>query len=56
MKTSNDFSVFIDSILDRNDEFSFGGKNDVGENLADVYRHVQSSKADFDDREYMFEA
>lgn len=56
MNYSNDFSAYVDSMLDNSDEFSFGGRNDVGENLADVYRHVQASKAEFNDREYMFEA
>lgn len=56
MNTSNDFSAFVDSLLDTSDEFAFNGKNDIGENIAGVYRHVQAGKAEFDDREYMFEA
>ncbi len=56
MNSSNDFSAFVDSLLDSSDEFSFGGRNDVGENLADIYRHVQATKGDFDDRGYRFEA
>ena len=56
MNTSNDFSAFVDSMLDTSDEFNFGIKNDVGENLADIYRHVQAGKAEFDDRGYVFEA
>lgn len=56
MMISNDFSAFVDNQFDISDEFSFGGKNDVGEGLADIYRHVQLGKADFDDREYRFDA
>jgi len=56
MNTSNDFSAFADRYLDTNNEFSFTSNNDIGENIASAYRDIQSGKAEFGDREYMFEA
>lgn len=56
MNTSNDFSTFVDGFMDNGDEFTFSGNNDVGEEITGIYRHVQASKAEFGDREYMFEA
>ena len=56
MDNSSDFSVFVERLLDMSDEFSLSGKNDIGENIVNIYRHAQAGKAEFDDREYVFGA
>ncbi len=56
MNTFSDFSTLVDSYVDTDSDFMLNGNNDIGEDIMGLYRHIQASKAEFSDRDYMFEA
>lgn len=56
MNNSINYSGFTDLLLKSADDFEPYGFSDTSESLERVYHHIQSYKADFEDREYSYEA
>ena len=55
MNTSINYSGFVDSFLDSDDDFEPYGCSDTNECLEKIYNSIESYKAGFCDREYDYD-
>ena len=55
MNQSINYSGFTDMYMDSNEDYEPYGFGDVNESLARIYNSVETYKAGFSDREYIYD-
>lgn len=55
MNDSINYSGFVDMFLDSNDDFEPYGCVETNESLERIYNSIESYKAEFSDREYLYD-
>lgn len=55
MNNSINYSGFVDILLDADDDYEPYGFGETSDSLENIYNCIQSYKAGFEDREYVYD-